>query len=261
MQVEKCIPIDVKLIKENGKEKRKKRIAAAEPEETRLIKTESAPTSIDTKPPRTVIVASKRGESSIFDPISASFRLLMGTTNSSSSMNSISLAINTLLLLACLDFQVSPQYGRAHDDLAFARVGAVTDTWVKIVARIPPLSLADSDHPQLDNTTAVSISSARLLYRLTQPAGSWADAGSLVTEADNDHMIAVKIDGLLPSSTYSYRFTLPDTATPHPHLPKTLNFTTFPDPQLASDPIAGGSVFKFASTGWSAESSSIVVFG
>lgn len=57
--------------------------------------------------------------------------------SNSRKFNYISLAINTILILLCLDFQFTPKLFFDVKDTTFVRVGAVSDTSVKLVARVP----------------------------------------------------------------------------------------------------------------------------
>ncbi|GAA98614.1 hypothetical protein E5Q_05301 [Mixia osmundae IAM 14324] len=65
---------------------------------------------------------------------------ILGRCTRSRVFNRFSLAINTAILLMVIDFVYTPVFFIDHNDLAFARAGAVGDTWVKLSTRVPPLA-------------------------------------------------------------------------------------------------------------------------
>lgn len=88
------------------------------------------------------------------------FHLFLGLPSNSRRFNYLSWAINTLLILLCLDFQFTPKFFLDVKDTTFVRVGAVSENSVKLVARIPESLLSSSSHstPSYLNTQPVSIS-------------------------------------------------------------------------------------------------------
>lgn len=63
--------------------------------------------------------------------------LFFGLPSNSKKFNYLSLAINTILILLCLDFQFTPKLFLDVKDTTFVRVGAVSDNSAKLVARVP----------------------------------------------------------------------------------------------------------------------------
>ena len=86
-----------------------------------------------TRLPHTAHLAKDLGIPSRPNPL----HLLFGLPSNSRKFNYLSLAINTILILLCLDFQFTPKLFFDVKDTTFVRVGAVSDTSVKLVARVP----------------------------------------------------------------------------------------------------------------------------
>lgn len=111
---------------------------------------------------------------------------LTGAPTASRVANRIALAINVLLLFATLDASlgliVYPHL-RMHD-LAFTRIGGVGDSWVNVVTR------------------ANSNETARVIYRSTQPIGSWQYGPVLAFSPTKDFVSTARLDGLSPSTQY-----------------------------------------------------------
>lgn len=188
----------------------------------------------------TAVVISPPARPSFFSLL---YSFLLGSPSASSRLNKISVALNTLLLLAVLDSLWTPILLRKNHDLAYHRVGSITHNTVKILARTPPRQ----------NTVPVATGGAeedieeggaRVAYRLTRPiGGKWVVAqGTFNGSAMHDWTSAIKIDNLLASSEYEYRLLLPSSTamTHHPSFPALRTFTTSPDPALFDPTLSSG---------------------
>lgn len=105
-----------------------------------------------TRLPNTAHLAQDLGIPSRPNPL----HLLFGLPSNSRKFNYLSLAINTILILLCLDFQFTPKLFFDVKDTTFVRVGAVSDRSVKLVARVPknlyPVeAIQASSNPSLDD--------------------------------------------------------------------------------------------------------------
>ncbi|KAI5479069.1 alkaline phosphatase D [Pseudohyphozyma bogoriensis] len=176
--------------------------------------------------------------------------LLFGTPSSSPIINTISLIINTLLLVATLDSIWTPVLGMAESDLTFVRVGAVDHTSAKIIARIPPESTFIAPF----NTTSEGLlaedegRAAKVAFRPTKPLGKWQYGPEIVVDEEKDWTGLVKLEGLYANTEYEYRLLLPSLSNAHhPAFPSIQSFTTFPDPSL-SGPGSGTTHFTFAAS-------------
>ncbi|KAL8286840.1 hypothetical protein RQP46_003846 [Phenoliferia psychrophenolica] len=180
--------------------------------------------------------------------------LLFSTPSSSPTLNAFNLAINTLLLAACLDALWSPILGMQEHDLAFARVGQVDHSSVKILARIPPLATVvtpvNTTSEGLWQTEQTPGAGAKLAYRPSKPLGRWIMGPTLEVSEESDWTGVVRLDGLYASTEYEYRLLVPALSNAHhPSFPDIQSFTTFPDPALASFASPGaGTHFTFAAT-------------
>ena len=189
------------------------------------------------------------------------FKFLAGSRTTNSVFNGITLLINFALLAACLDFHLSPYFFMGNQDLAFMRVGAITDSTAKIVARIPPHELIQEiyDNPAaIDNDTVSQAmheligehqGAGRLLYRMSGLPGQWKSGPIAITTNESDYMTHFTLRDLYPATAYEYRIALPTHRMQiHPAFEKTQKFNTFPDPRLAREVAgeAGGTHFKFA---------------
>lgn len=124
-----------------------------------------------------------------------------------------------------LSLTYSPLY--TVNNLHYARVGAVGDTWARVSARV------------------VDPSGARIIYRPTRPLGSWQHGPLLAATNATDYMAVAQLAHLDPSSQYEFRLTRPDqpTTIDNARFPRSLRFKTFPDPRLATS-----SHFTFAAS-------------
>lgn len=177
------------------------------------------------------------------------FHLLLGHPSSSRSLNWLSLAINVALILCCIDFQFVPMLGLNVPNTTFVRVGAVSDTSAKLVARIPPSILTGATSARLRRAVASFTSSdpvlsqsansstaLGLVYRPTRPRGAWLYGGILTPGEETDYVGSIKLQSLLPSTEYEYALVLPEhledsrlqPSIHHPHY-----FKTSPDPRLS----------------------------
>lgn len=219
-----------------------------------------------TKRPHSAHLAKNLGIPSRPNPL----HFLFGLPSNSRRFNYVSLGINALLILLCLDFQFTPKFGLNLHDTTFVRVGAVSDTSVKLVARVPaslfpklPLVKDSSNEyagfaqenndtlqaipgksvidsmiaATLPVTTPASVAnSAKLIYRPTKPAGAWHLAGCISPSPETDYVSTITLNGLLPSTQYEYAIVLP---TEHkdkfvtPNVDHPQYFKTWPDPKLA----------------------------
>lgn len=116
--------------------------------------------------------------------------------------------INTLLLLAVLDFATTPFVDTASD-LIFTRVGALYPDSVKIVVRYPNVNA--TEHTLL------------LVYRETPSNSSestqpWKDGPRLHLNQSFDWVDTVRLTNLWPATSYECQSTL-NTVSPTPHFP------------------------------------------
>lgn len=127
---------------------------------------------------------------------------LFGTLTSSRIFNRFSLAINLLLVLACLDMQFVPLLFYPQNDLAFMRIGAVSSTSATLLARVPPVHQLQAAEfgwdPELHAKT-IEHGGAQVLYRLTQPLGEWSKGPVLSTNNESDWMAKAELSDLYAS--------------------------------------------------------------
>ena len=181
--------------------------------------------------------------------------LLFGLPSSSRRGNWLAILINAGLLAMALDFQYTPLLGKNVQDTTFIRVGAVSDTSVKLVARLPPSLFAPTAAPAHFHAArrAAALDSAghagdrhalshetpdavNIVYRPVKPHGAWLFGGSVAAGAETDYVGVLKLESLLPSTEYEYAMVLPDAqahrhvapSVAHPHY-----FRTAPDPRLS----------------------------
>ena len=181
--------------------------------------------------------------------------LLFGLPSSSRRGNWLAILINAGLLAMALDFQYTPLLGKNVQDTTFIRVGAVSDTSVKLVARLPPSLFAPTAAPAhfhaarraaaLDSASRAGVQhalshdtpdAANIVYRPVKPQGAWLFGGSVSAGAETDYVGALKLDSLLPGTEYEYAMVLPD-AQAHRHVAPSIAhphyFRTAPDPRLS----------------------------
>lgn len=174
--------------------------------------------------------------------------LFSGSLTSSRVFNRVSIIVNVLLVLACLDLQFAPHFFYPENDLAFVRVGAVTPSAATLVVRVPPLHELEAAEYGWDaelQAKVVDHPSAQVLYRLTQPLGDWQKGPLLASSNESDWMVKAELSDLYASTQYEIRLTLPGRAAIHPSFPKTIRFTTWADPKLSTQ---AGTHYKFASS-------------
>ncbi|BGO98057.1 hypothetical protein NBRC10513v2_002058 [Rhodotorula toruloides] len=191
--------------------------------------------------------------------------LVFGTpTTTSRFLNIVSWSTNALLFALATDFIWTPIFGMDHTDLAFVRVGAVSHTSVKLVARIPPSSSllvqppivagvvpANNSEPAIEGFLPEDeFVGAKVVYRPTKPLGKWIQGPEIRTKEADDWVSTVKVDGLWASTEYEYRLLRPSLETSHhPAFPHSQHFTTFSDPALsAAGPSSEGTHYVFASS-------------
>ncbi|KAH9951414.1 PhoD-like phosphatase-domain-containing protein [Amylocystis lapponica] len=141
------------------------------------------------------------------------------------------LVINSLLILAAIDFVTYPYFDNASD-VTFTRVGAVYPDSAKIVVRYPTTDSTDHQVRIAWRQAANSDVSA-------DNSNSWRHGPLVNLTSENDWVSTVKLDGLWPRTHYEYKLEDADETTlPYPANP--IRFRTFPDPLLHS-----GSYFRF----------------
>ena len=210
------------------------------------------------------------------------WHLLTGAPTSSRSFNLFSLLLNSALILMCLDFQLTPLLLLKAHETTFIRVGAVSHSSVKLVARLPPSLYARqnaSARLEPDNIrrksrfmidTLVHAEGIRVVYRPSRSASSWQYGGLLSPSNETDYVGVLELTGLAPSTEYQFALATPplskgsvlDAVVPraigtpvddvdingvhrlHPSIHNPQYFRTPPDPRLA----AGGSHYTFAAT-------------
>lgn len=94
------------------------------------------------------------------------------------------IVINSLIMLAFLDFCVSPYFDHASD-VVFSRIGAVSDKSAKILVR----------YPNLNETI-------QLIWRESRPNAAWNKGEILNLSQENDWADTVTLSGLWPSTKY-----------------------------------------------------------
>ncbi|KAK4051877.1 hypothetical protein OIV83_002582 [Microbotryomycetes sp. JL201] len=181
--------------------------------------------------------------------------LVFGTPSPSKFLNTLSILVNVAMLAFVCDSLWSPILGMHENDLAFARVGAVDHRSAKIIARIPPLSpsaVVSGANQSLveDILPDEDFAGAKLIYRPTKPLGKWTTGIDVHVDEQHDWTGFVKIQGLWASTEYEFRLLRASLAAAHhPAFPKSLFFTTAPDPALSSASSPGaGTHFTFASS-------------
>jgi alkaline phosphatase D len=170
--------------------------------------------------------------------------LVFGHPSSSKRLNWVSLLANLAFVAMCADFQYTPLYGKEVADTTFVRVGAVSPTTVKVVARVPPsLFSSAATHVKANRTffhesvvPSTPVEAARLVYRPVRPHGPWQYGGVVAAGQETDYVTAIKLESLLPSTQYEYALVLPEDQS-HRFQPPSVEhpqyFTTAPDPRLS----------------------------
>ncbi|KAJ4488282.1 PhoD-like phosphatase-domain-containing protein [Lentinula aciculospora] len=134
------------------------------------------------------------------------------------------ISINSILMLAFIDFCASPYFDHASD-VVFSRIGAVSDSSAKILVR----------YPNLNETI-------QLVWRESKPNAPWNKGVILNLIQENDWADTATLSGLWPSTKYEYAFAGANASLlAYPGSP--LVFRTFPDPQLP-----GGTHFRFVTS-------------
>ena len=151
--------------------------------------------------------------------------LVLGTpTPTSRFLNYTAWGINAFVFALALDALLSPIIGMEQSSLAFARIGAVSHSSVKLVARIPPASslltaapIVAGVIPANNSEPAVDVFlpedefvGAKVVYRPTKPIGKWMVGPEIRTTEENDWVSTVKIDGLWAATEYECRFFVED---------------------------------------------------
>jgi hypothetical protein len=115
--------------------------------------------------------------------------VLLSIPTQSQILQGINLLINTLFLLAAIDFIVFPFFDIAST-VVFTRVGAVYSDSVKIVIRYPQ-----------NNAPTHTV---RVIWRefTDQMSNVWRDGPVLNLTEENDWVDTVRLGGLWPSTTY-----------------------------------------------------------
>ncbi|KAJ3840484.1 PhoD-like phosphatase-domain-containing protein [Lentinula raphanica] len=133
----------------------------------------------------------------------------------------INISINSVLLLAFVDFCASPYFDDASD-VIFSRIGAVSDSSAKLLVR----------YPHLNETI-------HLVWRESKADAGWNKGVSLNLSQENDWVDTVTLTGLWPSTNYEYALAGANSSLlAYPGSP--LQFRTFPDPHMP-----GGAHFRF----------------
>jgi alkaline phosphatase D len=129
-------------------------------------------------------------------------------------------AVNTILLLAAIDFVIHPFFDPATD-VVFTRVGAVYPDSVNIIARYP-------EHNATESHVKVVWREFKEGVALEE---GWRDGPILKLTEENDWVSTVTLRSLWPTTAYEYRLSsLNRTILPYPSTP--ISFRTFPDPRL-----------------------------
>ena len=112
--------------------------------------------------------------------------LLTGAPTSSRVANRVAMLVNLALVGMSLDATFAHAFYPSLElaDLAYTRVGAVGDTFVKISAR------------------ARTNETARVIFRPTLPLGAWQIGTELVFAPEHDFVSNVRLDGLVASTQY-----------------------------------------------------------
>ncbi|GAA5976523.1 hypothetical protein JCM10908_005530 [Rhodotorula pacifica] len=177
--------------------------------------------------------------------------LVFGTpTPTSRFLNLAAWGINAAVFALALDALLSPIIGMEQSSLAFARIGAVSHSSVKLVARIPPASSflttavpivagvvpANNTEPAVESFLPEDeFVGAKVVYRPTKPIGKWMVGPEIRTAEEDDWVSTVKLDGLWAATEYEYRLLRPSLETSHhPAFPHSQYFTTFSDPALTA---------------------------
>lgn len=162
----------------NGKKHKKNKPSYADVAANKSTAHGTTQLTSPTRLPHTAHLARDLGIPSRPNPL----HLLFGLPSNSRKFNYLSLAINTLLILLCLDFQFTPKLFFDVKDTTFVRVGAVSDRSVKLVARVPeslfPMqAIQASLNSQIDkNTIPVDINEAESDMDATALSGSVLDS-------------------------------------------------------------------------------------
>ncbi|KIK63882.1 hypothetical protein GYMLUDRAFT_459280 [Collybiopsis luxurians FD-317 M1] len=130
----------------------------------------------------------------------------------------VNISINAILFFCVLDLSASSYFDHATD-VIFSRIGAISDSMVKISVR----------YPNLNETIHV-------VWRESKPGAVWRKGPVLELQAENDWVDTVTLSGLWPSTAYEYALAGDNSSL----LGYPLTFQTFPDPHLP-----GGTHLRF----------------
>lgn len=143
--------------------------------------------------------------------------LIVGTpTPTSRFLNWCAWGVNATVFALAIDAIVSPIVGMEQSSLAFARVGAISHSSVKLVARIPPASSlltavpivagvvpANNSEPAIEKFLPDDeFIGAKVMYRPTKPIGKWMAGPEIRTTAEDDWVSTVNLDGLWAATEY-----------------------------------------------------------
>ncbi|OAV88694.1 hypothetical protein PTTG_07799 [Puccinia triticina 1-1 BBBD Race 1] len=178
-------------------------------------------------------------------PIKSFFKSIVGLSTSNTSANKFTLLVNTIMTLFCFDATFRTTVFDGQEDLSFSRVGAVGETWVKVHARIPPITTHPSS-PEEEVQEPAPVG-AQLVYRPMKPIGNWIMGPTLIPTNRTDWNTIGKIENLIPGNAYEYRLNLLESVKePHPFFDAVGHFQTAPDSSNLSNPKADGGSFTFA---------------
>ncbi|KAF5376561.1 hypothetical protein D9757_008275 [Collybiopsis confluens] len=145
--------------------------------------------------------------------VSPATALLFSIRSPSRIIRWVNIAINTLLFLCALDLSLSPYFDDASN-VIFSRIGAVSDSSVKILVRYPDLN-----------------ETIHLVWRESKSGAAWSKGPVFELQEENDWVDTVTLSGLWPNTNYEYALAGANSsllAYPGSSLP----FRTFPDPHL-----------------------------
>ncbi|TIC74686.1 Metallo-dependent phosphatase [Wallemia mellicola] len=170
---------------------------------------------------------SKNTRSFSSSPVKA---LLFGIPSNDNQYNWANFIVNTIIFAMTQDFLWSPLLLLPASNVAFARLGHVTDVSAKVVARVPPPNWVSQD--SYDGTDHEPL--ARVIYKTRDSENSWLDGPTFAgASPESDWMDAVTLENLWPSNDYDYSVVYLD-GKRIPGIPETLPLRTSPDPKLTS---------------------------
>ena len=156
--------------------------------------------------------------------------ILTGCPASDNQYNITNFVINGVIFLMTQDFLWSPLLLLPASNIAFARLGHITDVSAKVVARVPPpdwisqSSYDGGDHEPL----------ARVVYKTRDTHKAWLDGPVLANASpESDWVDSVTLNNLWPSTEYDYSVVYLNGQS-IPGIPTQLPLKTSPDPKLTS---------------------------